>query len=109
MALLFSFRETKVFTRDITSFLSEESYHAFQSYLHDNYMLGDVIPGGGGLRKIRWRVDGKGKSGGVRVIYYVALEKGYIYLMAVYGKGRQADLDKSQLKRLAEQVKAWLQ
>lgn len=105
---LYSFRETKAFTRDVLSLLSEENYYAFQNYLLENYSLGDVIPGGSGLRKIRWRAKGKGKSGGVCIIYYFASAKGYIYLMAIYGKNRQTDLDKDQLKRLAEQVKEWL-
>lgn len=106
---LYSFRETKAFTRDVLSLLSEEGYFKFQDYLLDNYSLGDVIPGGSGLRKIRWRIEGKGKSGGVRIIYYFASLKGYIYLMAIYGKNQQSDLDKDQLKTLAEQVEEWLQ
>lgn len=104
-----SFRETKAFTRDVLSLLSEESYFAFQNYLLDNFSLGDVISGEHGLRKIRWRTKGKGKSGGVRIIYYFASAKGYIYLMAIYSKNQQTDLDKNQLKKLAEQVKEWLQ
>lgn len=108
MKRLISFRETKTFTRDVLSLLSEESYFAFQSYLQENYSLGDLIPGGGGLRKMRWRVKGKGKSGGVRIIYYLASEKGYIYLMAIYGKSDRTNLDKKQLEKLAQQVKEWL-
>ncbi|MGH9949388.1 MAG: hypothetical protein ACRD6X_19620 [Pyrinomonadaceae bacterium] len=79
MTQLLSFRETRVFTRDVLSLLSDEDYFDFQSYLQENYLLGYVIPGGSGLRKIRWRMKGKGKSGGVRIIYYVASEKGYIW------------------------------
>ncbi len=108
MNQLYSFRETKAFTRDVSLLLSGESYFAFQNYLQENFLLGDVISGSSGLRKIRWRGGGKGKSGGVRIIYYVASEKGYIYLMAIYGKNQQTDLEKPQLKRLAEQVKEWL-
>jgi len=108
MNQLYSFKETKAFTRDVLSLLSEENYFAFQNYLQENFLLGDIISGGSGLRKIRWRVAGKGKSGGVRIIYYFASEKGYIYLMAIYGKNQQTNLEKSQLKRLAEQVKEWL-
>ena len=102
---LLSFRETKAFTRDVSSLLSEDSYFELQRYLHEHFELGDVIPGGGGLRKIRWRVAGKGKSGGVRIIYYFAAEKGYIYLLAIYGKTQRSDLDKDQLRKLSDQVK----
>jgi hypothetical protein len=49
MKKLFSFRETKVFTKNVLSLLPEENYFAFQDYLQENYLLGDVIPGGGGL------------------------------------------------------------
>jgi mRNA-degrading endonuclease RelE of RelBE toxin-antitoxin system len=108
MGELYSFRETKVFTRDVQKLLSEEDYFAFQNYLLENYLLGDVIQSGSGLRKIRWRIAGKGKSGGVRIIYYFASEKGYIYLMAIYAKNQQTDLSKDQLKRLTEQLKEWL-
>jgi len=68
--------------------------------LQENVLLGDVIPGGKGLRKIRWRTEGKGKRGGVRVIYYFASEKGYIYLLAIYGKTQKTDLEKDQLQIL---------
>lgn len=108
MNRLFSFRETRSFTRDVSSLLPEDDYFAFQGYLQENYSLGDVIPGGHGLRKIRWHGKGKGKSGGIRIIYYLASEKGYIYLMAVYAKNQQTDLDKAQLGRLKEQVQEWL-
>ncbi|HSK73304.1 MAG TPA: hypothetical protein VK892_16510 [Pyrinomonadaceae bacterium] len=108
MNQLYGFRETKAFTRDVLSLLSEENYFALQNYLQENFMLGDVIPGGKGLRKIRWRAEGKGKRGGVRIIYYFASAKGYIYLLAIYGKNQKADLEKDQLKRLIEQVREWL-
>lgn len=109
MNKLYSFRETKSFTKNVSSLLSEENYFTFQDYLQENHHLGDVIPGGGGLRKIRWRAKGKGKSGGVRIIYYFASEKGYLYLMAIYSKNQQTDLNKDELKKLAGQVREWLQ
>lgn len=108
MSELYSFRETKAFTRNVESLLSEENYFAFQNYLLENHALGDVIPGGGGLRKIRWRAKGKGKSGGVRIIYYFASAKGYLYLLAIYSKNQQTDLDKNELEQLADQVREWL-
>jgi mRNA-degrading endonuclease RelE of RelBE toxin-antitoxin system len=108
MKKLYSFRETKAFTKNVLSLLSEESYFAFQDYLQENYQSGDVIPGGNGLRKIRWQTRDTGKRGGVRIIYYFASEKGYIYLLDIYGKSKKTDLDKNQLKLLAEQVREWL-
>ncbi len=105
---LYSFRETKAFTKNVSSSLSEENYFAFQDYLQENYHLGDVIPGAGGLRKIRWRTKGKGKRGGVRIIYYFASEKGYIYLLSIYEKSKKTDLEKDRLRKLSEQVQEWL-
>ncbi|MDQ3633672.1 MAG: type II toxin-antitoxin system RelE/ParE family toxin [Acidobacteriota bacterium] len=108
MKKLYSFRETKAFTKSVLSLLTEGNYFAFQDYLQENHNLGDVIKSGGGLRKIRWRVKGKGKQGGVRIIYYFASEKDYIYLLGIYGKSKKTDLDKDQLKTLAKQVQEWL-
>jgi len=108
MNLLYSFRETKAFTKNVTSLLTEEIYFAFQQYLQENVFVGDVIPGGNGLRKIRWRIGSKGKRGGVRVIYYFASQKGYIYLLAIYGKSKKSDLEKDQIKQFIRQVQEWL-
>jgi len=70
---------------------------------------GDVIPGTGGLRKLRWSGKGKGKRGGYRVIYYFFNEALPVYLLAVYAKNQQIDLTSRQRVRLialAEQLKA---
>ena len=108
MKTLYSFRETKVFTREVTSLLSEENYFAFQTYLQENVLGGDVISGGGGLRKIRWRMENKGKRGSVRIIHYFASKKGCIYLLAIYAKSKKSNLDKGQMRQLAEQVEEWI-
>lgn len=108
MTKLYSLRETKNFTKNVSSLLSEENYFAFQDYLQENHELGDVITGGNGLRKIRWRTRDTGKRGGVRIIYYFAPEKGYIYLLGIYLKSQKTDLEKGQLKKLVAQVQEWL-
>jgi len=67
-----------------------------------------VIPGAGGFRKARWALRGRGKSGGVRVIYFFLAEPGRIYMAAIYAKSRQATLsaaDQNVLARLAAQIK----
>lgn len=64
------FIETPIFTVDLNELLTDDEYAEFQRYLADNPRLGDVIRDTGGLRKIRWAGNGKGKRGGVRVIYY---------------------------------------
>jgi|SRR5579862_579474 len=70
---------------------------------------GDLIPGTGGLRKLRWAGKGKGKSGGYRAIYYYFMADVPIYLLAVYAKNQQIDLtpeQKGRLAALADELKA---
>jgi mRNA-degrading endonuclease RelE of RelBE toxin-antitoxin system len=105
---IYSFRETKAFTKKVITDFSEESYFALQDYLLENATKGDLIPQGKGLRKIRWNTYNRGKRGGFRVIYYLTDSKGYIYLMAVYAKNEQKDLTKQQLKDLVDTVEEWL-
>lgn len=67
--------------------------------------LGILIKGGNGLRKLRWRMEGRGKSGGARVIYYWAIANERIYLLSIYDKHKQEDLPMDELnylKRLVE-------
>ena len=97
--------ETPIFTKKITGILSDEEYSEMQWSLAINPEVGPVIPGGGGLRKLRWRASGKGKSGGIRVIYYVYARDQKIYLLYPYKKSEQEDLTRKQLKILREYVK----
>jgi len=64
------FIETSFFTKLLPNYLGEEDYRGLQNYLLQHPESGDVVRGSGGVRKVRWAADGKGKSGGVRVIYY---------------------------------------
>ena len=98
------FVETSIFTRRIPELLTDEEYQRLQRMLADNPKAGEVIPGGGGLRKIRWRAGGKGKRGGIRVIYYC--ESAHrLYMIYAFGKSEQADLTRAQLKALSAHVK----
>ena len=67
---------------------------------------GDLIRGSGGIRKIRWAAKGKGKSGGVRVIYYLAKAPERIYLLTLYGKSERSDIDAATLRRIAKQLES---
>jgi mRNA-degrading endonuclease RelE of RelBE toxin-antitoxin system len=80
--------------------LSEEERQQLTIYLAQNPAAGDLIPGTGGLRKLRWAGKGKGKSGGFRVIYYHFNEAIPVYLLAVYPKSQQVDLTPEQKARL---------
>ena len=98
------FIETPVFTRQITTLLDDADYRQLQVTLALKPGAGDIIRGSGGLRKVRWAVRGRGKSAGIRVIYYL-VEEGEIYFLLAYAKNEQEDLDSRQLRILRNLVK----
>jgi hypothetical protein len=88
------FVETRLFTKRLPDYLGDDAYLALQLHLASNPQAGEVIPGTGGFRKIRW-VDqrrGKGKRGGLRIVYYYFLDNALIWLMTLYDKDEAADL-----------------
>jgi len=99
------FVETPIFTRELQDLMSDEDYRALQSALLLRPEAGPVIRGSGGLRKVRWGLAGKGKRGGLRVIYYWQKAEECIYMLLVYGKSRQEDLRQEQLRVLRKLVK----
>lgn len=94
------FVETPIFTKRVLNLLDDESYAALQTHLAKHPEAGDVIRGGGGLRKIRWAAKGHGKRGGVRVIYYWWTGKDRISMLFLYPKNEMDDLNAEQLKLL---------
>jgi hypothetical protein len=86
------FIETAFFTEDVLGLLSDDEYHQLQLCLAANPDAGDLIKDTGGLRKIRWAAGGKGKRGGVRVIYYDASSEDRIRMLLIYKKGIKDDL-----------------
>jgi hypothetical protein len=76
-----------------------------QQYLADKPRVGDLVRGSGGIRKARWALPGKGKSGGVRVMYYWQVEEDQIFMLFLFSKGERSDLTDTQLKDLAKVVK----
>ena len=105
MADTLVFIETSVFTRQIIDLLSDTEYQALQADLMDNPARGDLIKGGGGIRKVRFTAKGKGKSGGIRVIYYWMCEDGQILMLLAYSKSTQDDLTDQQTTVLRTLVK----
>lgn len=92
--------ETSVFTKQVTRLLEDEEYRLLQAVLVNRPDAGDIIPGSGGLRKIRWGVGERGKRGGVRVIYYWAVQQEKLVMLLLYPKNERDDLTKDQLKIL---------
>jgi mRNA-degrading endonuclease RelE of RelBE toxin-antitoxin system len=99
-----TFKETSIFTRQITKLLSDSVYREFQQELIFNPAAGDIIKGSGGLRKIRWRSAARGKRGGIRIIYYWYTSEKEIYLLLAYGKNEKEDLSAKELKILKNLV-----
>jgi mRNA-degrading endonuclease RelE of RelBE toxin-antitoxin system len=77
---MLTFVESPAFTKQCTDLWSDAEYSAFQHLLAARPEVGDLIPGLGGLRKVRWSAKGRGKRGGARVIYLLLLQPGLIYL-----------------------------
>lgn len=101
------FIETPIFTEDVKELLSDDEYAELQKYLVDNPLAGDVIQQTGGLRKVRWSSQGKGKRGGVRVIYYYVTPASQIRFLLIYKKGVQDDLTVDQKKTLRQLNERW--
>ncbi|MDP2482675.1 MAG: type II toxin-antitoxin system RelE/ParE family toxin [Candidatus Palauibacterales bacterium] len=99
-------KETTVFSRRVQRLLDPESYRLLQLRLAADPEAGSLIPGTGGLRKIRWRAAGRGKRGGVRVIYYFAGAHDTILLLMMFAKNERSDLTREQkaiLRRIVEE------
>ena len=73
------FVETSIFTQRITKLLTDDEYYDLQAMLAEHPKAGDVIPGAGGLRKLRWRAAGRSKRGGLRIIYCCHTSRGVCY------------------------------
>lgn len=99
-----TFIETTVFTHQVTEYLSDDEYAEMQRYLADNPGKGVLVPGGGGVRKIRWSGSGRGKRGGTRTLYF--WDSGEcIYMLFMFKKNERSDISKEQLQLLREAIK----
>jgi len=96
--------ETPIFTRRLKNILSDEEYWELQNEIINNPEIGKIIPGSGGLRKLRWQGSGRGKRGGSRIIYYYFILRETILMLLIYTKKEQDDLTFDQLKLLKKLV-----
>jgi hypothetical protein len=98
------FVETPNFYRRVQQFMDDDEYAEMQLYLANRPNAGSLIKGSGGLRKLRWAGSGRGKRGGLRVIYYWWVAKDRISLLLVYPKNEMDDLTADQLRQLKSQL-----
>ena len=98
------FVETHVFCRRVQEYMDDDDYSAMQAFLVLRPDAGKIIKGSGGIRKLRWAGSGRGKRGGLRIIYYWWVGKDRISLLLVYPKKVQDDLTADQLKQLRNQL-----
>jgi mRNA-degrading endonuclease RelE of RelBE toxin-antitoxin system len=101
---MFSFIETRLFTRLVLEYLSDDEYGALQQALVEDPESGPVIPGSGGVRKLRWAAPGRGKRGGYRVIYYVKRANGVIWMLTMYPKNVAENIPAHILRQIRKEV-----
>ena len=99
------FIETPTFSRAVCELMDDDEYRAAQNRLIDTPACGDLIQGGGGIRKLRVAALGRGKSGGVRFIYYWKKNEYQIYMLLAYSKSRKDSLTEQETAILRDLVK----
>jgi mRNA-degrading endonuclease RelE of RelBE toxin-antitoxin system len=99
-----TFVETRLFTQLVSEYLSDDEYAALQHALASAPESGAVIRGSGGVRKLRWTGSGRGKRGGMRVIYYLRLRRGQVWMLTIYAKNEAATIPTAVLKRIKEEL-----
>ncbi len=101
---MYTVAETEIFAADARTLWSEEERLEFISWIAANPLSGEVIPGSGGCRKVRWARSGMGKRGGVRIIYFNRLENGVIWLLVIYAKAVRENIPAHLLKAIKEEL-----
>jgi mRNA-degrading endonuclease RelE of RelBE toxin-antitoxin system len=98
------FIEATAFTKLLSSYLTDDEYRALQTYLMQKPDAGNIVKGSGGVRKVRWAQDGKGKSGGVRIIYYWKKPDHEVWMLTMYSKTERSTIPGHILKQIAEAI-----
>jgi len=91
--------ETPTFQRQAEKIWSEDERFEFIGWIACNPLVGDVIPGADGARKVRWTAKGHGKRGGARVVYFNLSDQGLVYLIAVYPKNEKENMSSDEIKK----------
>lgn len=101
---MLTFVETRLFSRLVGDYLDEGEYALLQAWLLLHPTGGTVIPGAGGIRKLRWAARGRGKRSGVRVIYYLRLGRSEIWMLTLYAKSEAEDIPLHLLRKIREEI-----
>ena len=101
---MISFVETKLFTRLVQEYLSDDECSKLQQALLANPEAGAVIPGSGGVRKLRWGAAGRGKRGGIRVIYFLRTLQWRIWMLTLYPKNVADNIPAHVLKQIKDEM-----
>lgn len=99
---MFTFIESAVFERVLALYLDDDEYAELQQFMMERPEAGMVVPGSGGVRKLRWKRKGMGKRGGLRVIYYVHYQPNEFWMLTLYAKAKQENVPAHILKQLKE-------
>lgn len=104
MTDMYTIVETPTFAADARELWTEEERGAFCAWLAAHPEAGDVIPGSGGCRKVRWGRGGSGKRGGVRIIYFTRLANGELWLLVIYAKSVRGNIPAHLLRAIREAI-----
>jgi hypothetical protein len=99
---VFTFIESAVFERVCSLYLDDDEYAELQQFMMERPEAGNLVPGSGGVRKLRWKRKGMGKRGGLRVIYYVRYRPNEFWMLNLYAKAKQENVPAHVLKQLKE-------
>ena len=99
-----TFVETKLFSKLVQEYLADDEYAELQRSLIARPDAGNVIPGSGGVRKLRWKATGRGKRGGLRVVYYLRSREGQIWMLTIYAKNETENISAGVLKKIKEEI-----
>jgi len=101
---MFEFIETPFFTKALSHYLEDDEYAKLQNHLNEQPEAGVIVPGSGGVRKLRWGSEGRGKRGGLRVIYYLRSARGELWMLTIYGKNVCEDIPAHALRQMKENI-----
>ena len=101
---MLTFVETRLFTQLVQNYFTDDEYAALQNAIVANPEAGDVIRGSGGVRKLRWGLSGHGKRGGIRIMYYLRLRQGQVWMLTMYAKNEADSIPGSVLKKIKEEL-----